>query len=100
LEGFRLHINPAGSRALHACLPAEHWRRFVSTAGASANLGFLDEHLRELLIVHDDSTRLDMPDNERSYAADRVTLWRVLLEGLEDAAARRSPRASREALPY
>ena len=30
LDRYRLHISPAGSRALHACLPAGAWREFVA----------------------------------------------------------------------
>jgi NAD(P)-binding Rossmann-like domain len=33
LEGFRLHINPAGARALRACLPPALWGTFIASAG-------------------------------------------------------------------
>ena len=32
-EGYRIHINPVGSRALHECLPVALWDAFVATAG-------------------------------------------------------------------
>lgn len=35
-EGYRLHINPAGARALHACLPEAGWQEFRATAGPGA----------------------------------------------------------------
>lgn len=84
LEGFRLHINPAGSRALHACLPPAVWNDFVATADESRDLGFLTEQLEELLVVQDRSQLHITPESERSYAADRVTLRRLLLTGLDD----------------
>ena len=41
-EGFRIHINPVGSRALQACLSPGLWEAFVAAAGKpSAGLGFL-----------------------------------------------------------
>jgi 2-polyprenyl-6-methoxyphenol hydroxylase-like FAD-dependent oxidoreductase len=86
LEGYRIHINPAGSRALHACLPAAVWRRFVSSSGASASLGFYTERLRELLVTRDENGRPGTPEQERSFAADRVTLRGLLLDGLDDVA--------------
>src|SRR5512142_161520 len=49
LEGFRIHIKPAGSRALHACLPPVLWEAFIAAAGRPpAGLGMLTEQLREL----------------------------------------------------
>ena len=31
-EGYRIHVNPAGARSLHACLPEHLWRAFLATA--------------------------------------------------------------------
>src|SRR5204862_4386397 len=51
-EGYRIHINPVGSRALHECLPADLWSIFVATAGKPpAGLGFLTEQLEELVVI-------------------------------------------------
>ncbi len=51
-EGFRIHINPVGSRALQACLSPVLWEAFVAASGKpSAGLGFLTEHLHELVII-------------------------------------------------
>ncbi|RSN15339.1 hypothetical protein DMB42_00235 [Nonomuraea sp. WAC 01424] len=33
LQGYRLNIEPVGSRALHDCLPAHLWHLLVATAG-------------------------------------------------------------------
>ena len=55
LEGYRIHINPVGSRALHACLPPVLWEAFVATAGKPpAGLGFLTEQLQELVVIADE----------------------------------------------
>ena len=37
--GYRLHVNPAGSRALHALLPPRSWQAFVATAGPAGDFG-------------------------------------------------------------
>src|SRR5712664_1361406 len=50
LQGYRLNIEPIGSRALHECLSTEIWSRLVATAGdAGAGMGVYDERLRELM---------------------------------------------------
>src|SRR3954468_9503318 len=51
-EGYRIHINPVGRQALHACLQPVLGDVFVATAGKPpAGLGFLTEQLDELLVV-------------------------------------------------
>src|SRR5689334_11368395 len=48
LQGYRIHINPTGSRALHDCLPAPAWQRFLDTVStAGGGFGFVTEHLRD-----------------------------------------------------
>src|SRR2546422_11454385 len=57
LQGYRVHINPHGSRALHECLPPDRWQAFVDTVGTSAGaFGFVTEQLDELLLVEDELT--------------------------------------------
>ena len=34
LQGYRIHLNPAGSTALHACLPAAQWAAFEAGVAA------------------------------------------------------------------
>ncbi|MGW4112728.1 FAD-dependent oxidoreductase [Actinosynnema sp. NPDC004786] len=81
LQGYRLHINPVGARALHECLPPELWERFVATTGRGGDgFGFVDERLRRLLTV-------DNPAGEPSrghHSVSRITLREVLLTGLDD----------------
>src|SRR5581483_358784 len=40
LQGYRIHINPHGSSALHACLPPENWQQFVDTVSKEDGGGF------------------------------------------------------------
>jgi 2-polyprenyl-6-methoxyphenol hydroxylase-like FAD-dependent oxidoreductase len=82
LEGYRIHINPAGSRALKACLPPPVWESFVATAGEPGGLGFLTERLSELVVINGEATA---DPAEGSHAVDRITLRQLLLSGLDDA---------------
>jgi 2-polyprenyl-6-methoxyphenol hydroxylase-like FAD-dependent oxidoreductase len=85
-EGYRIHINPVGARALHACLPDAVWHEFLATAGRAGDFGWLTEQLRELLVVEESIMYPGAEDPaENHYAADRPTLRRLLLTGLEDA---------------
>ena len=85
-EGYRLHINPAGARALHACLPAAGWQEFRTTAGPGGSFGFLTERLANLVVVEESTMypggATDPAANH--YAADRATLRRLLSSGLDD----------------
>jgi len=84
-EGYRIHINPTGARALNACLPAEGWAEFRATAGPGGDFGFLTERLAELVVVEES---IMYPHGaadpaEDHYAADRATLRAVAAaEGL------------------
>lgn len=85
LGGYRIHLNPAGSRSLHACLPPALWEEFVATAGEPGGLGFFTEHLEQLLVIEDHDVHGATTDpSERSHAVDRTTLRRLLLTGLDD----------------
>ena len=54
LDRYRLHISPAGSRALRACLPASAWKTFLAGASeAEGGFGFLTERLKTLVVVGD-----------------------------------------------
>jgi 2-polyprenyl-6-methoxyphenol hydroxylase-like FAD-dependent oxidoreductase len=82
LHGYRVGIDPDGSRALHACLPPELYDTFVATcARAPMHFTMLDERLSELLSLplRDES---DPINSEKSVS--RMTLRQVLLTGLED----------------
>jgi 2-polyprenyl-6-methoxyphenol hydroxylase-like FAD-dependent oxidoreductase len=85
-EGYRIHVNPAGARALHACLPAAGWATFRATAGPGGSTGFLTERLTELVVVEESimypAGATDPAEDH--YAADRATLRRLLSAGLDD----------------
>jgi 2-polyprenyl-6-methoxyphenol hydroxylase-like FAD-dependent oxidoreductase len=82
LQGYRVGIDPDGSRALHACLPPELFATFVATCARSPRyFNMLTEQFREVLsfdIGADD----DPLTSEKSVS--RMTLRQVLLTGLED----------------
>lgn len=84
LQGYRLHINPNGSRALHECLPAERWHTFVATCGTSGGaFGFVTEQLKELMLVEDELTSGAERDPARAHhSVSRITLHQVLSDGL------------------
>src|SRR4249920_3412102 len=78
LSGYCIHLNPAGSRALHACLLPALWNRLVATAGEPGGLGFFSEQLDQLLVITDEDTHGGMTDpTARSHAIDRVRLREI-----------------------
>lgn len=85
LQGYRVHINPDGSRALHECLPAELWQAFVATCGTSGGaFGFVTEQLKELMLVEDELTSGAERDPVRAHhSVSRITLHQVLSAGLD-----------------
>jgi 2-polyprenyl-6-methoxyphenol hydroxylase-like FAD-dependent oxidoreductase len=86
LEGYRIHINPAGSRALHECLPPALWEAFVVTSGKpDGGLGFLTERLKELAVIEEKIMFGGTTDPaEGHHPVDRITLRRLLLAGLDE----------------
>lgn len=86
LQGYRIHINPAGSRALHACLPPHLYDVFAATCGRSnRGFSFLSEQLEELLFLGADDLPAAHDPVESHKSVSRLTLRQVLLAGLEDA---------------
>ncbi|MED4780243.1 FAD-dependent oxidoreductase [Brevibacillus choshinensis] len=85
LQGYRIHINPNGSRALHACLPPHLYDAFLSTCGqASKRFGFYTEQMEELLSICR-SENGGEPDPVRSHkSVSRMTLRQVLLAEMDD----------------
>jgi 2-polyprenyl-6-methoxyphenol hydroxylase-like FAD-dependent oxidoreductase len=82
-QGFRIHISPEGSRALHQCLPPGLWDIFNLTGGEFGQ-GFtmLTEQLEELLSMVDRGSPIDPVACHRSIS--RITLRTVLLSGLRE----------------
>jgi len=85
LEGYRVHINPSGARALHDCLPPLNWDMFVATAGKpEAGFSFRDEQLEELLFLDWSAQTLGSTASFSSHhSVSRITLRQVLLNGLD-----------------
>lgn len=83
VQGYRVHINPTGSRALHACLPAHLFDIFDRTCGRPGRgIRFLTERMGVLLSVdHDLVPQGDAIGKHRSVS--RITLRQVLLSGLD-----------------
>jgi 2-polyprenyl-6-methoxyphenol hydroxylase-like FAD-dependent oxidoreductase len=86
LQGYRVHINPAGSRALHQCMPPDRYNAFVATCGeASDGFSFYTEQLQELLYIGGVNGTNAVPDPVDSHkSVSRITLRQVLLEGLDE----------------
>ena len=80
-QGYRIHIDPQGSTALHQCLPSHLWDLFQSTGGDfSHGFSIVTEQLQELLNL----ARISTPDSiARHRSISRITLRRILLAGLE-----------------
>jgi len=85
LQGYRLHIDPRGSRALHACLPPPVFDAFVATCGRGGDrFSMLTEQLQEVFAAGaGDAETADPVARDRS--ASRITLRQVLLTGLAGA---------------
>jgi 2-polyprenyl-6-methoxyphenol hydroxylase-like FAD-dependent oxidoreductase len=82
LQGYRLNIEPVGSRALHDCLPAHLWEILTATAGdPGSGMGVFTERLR--LLMREDNPPAGLGPSERTYAVSRITLRRLLLAGLD-----------------
>jgi len=82
-QGYRIHINPQGSTALHECLPQHLWDLFRSTGGDfSQGFSIVTQQLHELLNLARVDGAADAIARHRSIS--RITLRRILLAGLED----------------
>jgi salicylate hydroxylase len=85
VQGYRVHINPTGSAALHECLPPHLFDTFVRTCGKpSQGIHFVTERMKVLFALN----ALNAPKRFGAVAqhrsVSRITLRQVLLSGLED----------------
>src|SRR5262249_27797725 len=80
LQGYQIHINPSGSRALKECLPPTAWETVLANA-CVPNAGFqvLTEQMKELVFVEP-----EMMNGTSHVQIVRATLREVLLEDLGD----------------
>jgi 2-polyprenyl-6-methoxyphenol hydroxylase-like FAD-dependent oxidoreductase len=80
LQGYRIHINQFGCRALRRCLPGPLWDAFAATAGdPGAGMSFQTHRLRELLFVDEELMTGGTGDHR---AVSRIVLRKLLLAGL------------------
>jgi 2-polyprenyl-6-methoxyphenol hydroxylase-like FAD-dependent oxidoreductase len=87
VQGYRVHIDPMGSKALNHELPPVLWQAFVDTAGdpGTTGFGFLTEQMRTMCLVEDEIFRHGKTDAANGHhAVSRVTLRTLLLAGLDD----------------
>lgn len=86
LQGYRIHINPSGSRALYESLPSRLYEIFLATCGRSGKgFNFMTEQLQELLFLSvDDMGIVETNPIDTHKSVSRFTLRQVLLTGLED----------------
>ncbi|MEU6777972.1 NAD(P)/FAD-dependent oxidoreductase [Nonomuraea angiospora] len=77
-QGYRIHIDEHGDRALAANLPGRLHRLFRATAGLPRTSTPVFDHRLERLTV------LEPSDGGVHLAVDRLTLRRILLSGLSD----------------
>jgi 2-polyprenyl-6-methoxyphenol hydroxylase-like FAD-dependent oxidoreductase len=88
VQGYRVHISPTGSLALHDCLPPHLFDAFARTCGKpSQGIHFLTEHMKVLLALDDANAqrRFLLDDGVPQHrSVSRITLRQVLLTGLEN----------------
>jgi 2-polyprenyl-6-methoxyphenol hydroxylase-like FAD-dependent oxidoreductase len=85
VQGYRVHINPAGSRALHACLPPHLFDVFDRTCGKPSNaVRFMTEQMKVLLALVGEMMGPQDPI-ARHRSVSRIMLRRVLLAELDEA---------------
>jgi len=86
LQGYRIHINEFGSRALHYCLAPELFEAFLATCGQpNRGIGFFSHLLRELVWFGDDGATPRDADPVASFrSASRTSLRQILLAGISD----------------
>lgn len=84
LQGYRVGIDPDGSRALADCLPTDLFATFVATCARTPDrFNLLTERLGEVLSLDGWATNAHDPLNSEK-SVSRMTLRQVLLTGLEE----------------
>jgi salicylate hydroxylase len=86
LQGYRIHINPHGSRALHDCLEPANWQAFLDTVSTvGGRFAFVTERMDTLVELGGDVVNKGNPDPaDRHHGVSRITLREVLLNGMHE----------------
>ncbi|ALG12158.1 FAD-dependent oxidoreductase [Kibdelosporangium phytohabitans] len=83
LQGFRLQVNPEGSRSLRECLPDDLWEEFIGYCGEpDGDTVLTDVQLNEIMRVGAPPPAHDNPIGV-PRAISRTTLQRLLSSGLD-----------------
>src|SRR6266699_558021 len=83
LQGYRIHIESQGSRALHASLPPELFDAYRATAGTGGNgMRIVTEQLQEVSFFPAQASNTD--PEKLDLSVSRITLRQVLLSGLDE----------------
>src|SRR5690349_16770513 len=79
LQGYRIHIEPQGSRALYECLPPHLFGAYVATAGSGGNgHRIVTDQLKQIAFFGASSATATLPPQERDYAVSRIALHELL----------------------
>lgn len=84
LQGYRIHIDPDGSRALYQCLPADLFEAFEASCGTGTRGFNILNHRLETLLHIDLAGVIQSDPIALHRSVSRLTLRQVLLEGLDD----------------
>ena len=86
LQGYRVGIDPDGSRALHACLPPQLFDTLVATSARPPRyFNMLTERRSEVLSTDGWASEPSADPVNSEKSVSRMTLRQVLLTGLEEA---------------
>ncbi len=82
VQGYRIHIDPHGSTALHRCLSPAAWQAFLGAVSDEASgFAFRTEQLAPLLEIADAGGGPE--PSRRHHGISRVALRETLLTGLD-----------------
>jgi 2-polyprenyl-6-methoxyphenol hydroxylase-like FAD-dependent oxidoreductase len=85
LQGYRIHIEPLGNRALAATLPANLFRQYLATSGSGGS-GFRisTEQLKQLVFFRAPGPSAELDPAKLDRSVSRISLRQILLSGLEE----------------